>query len=152
MSQIKLAHDARVLVADGKKALVLRNEGDERYWNLQVSHVFEAAPNPATRAQGTDAPGRSLWGTHRSAVDQTDWHNRAEEAFAIQISSKIGEICRLEKVKTLVLAAPPRTLAILREALPAAARGLVQKEVAKDLTKLPTHKIEAALWAEWRLC
>ena len=36
MAGIQIAHDAWVLVGDGEKALVFRNEGDEKFPNFQV--------------------------------------------------------------------------------------------------------------------
>ena len=47
---------AWILVADGKKALLLRNDGEELYPNL---HVIKKSvqENPATHVQGTDRPG-----------------------------------------------------------------------------------------------
>ena len=36
VADIKLVHNIWVLIADGEKALFLRNEGDAEYPNLQV--------------------------------------------------------------------------------------------------------------------
>jgi protein required for attachment to host cells len=145
MTGLRIAHETRVLVADGRKALVLRNEGDELYPNLQVERLLEAPPNPPTRDQGTDAPGRAMMGGRRSAVDQTDWHAQAERAFVHDVAAMVAELCRREKVAGLVVVAPPRALADLRETLPEAVRRLVIAEVDKDLTKHPVHEIERHL-------
>lgn len=59
MSDFRLKHDTWVLVADGEKALFLRNEGDAEYPNLEVVREMHD-DNPPTREQGTDQPGPLL--------------------------------------------------------------------------------------------
>ena len=86
----KLAHDIWVLVADGEKALFLRNEGDADYPHLQVVREMHE-DNPPTHEQGTDRPGRLTDGSdpHRSAVQDTDWHRIAKERFADEIADRL---------------------------------------------------------------
>ena len=59
MSAVRLPHDAMVLVGDGRKALFLRNHGNERFPDLKVERVF-SAPDPPTHEQGSDRPGRAF--------------------------------------------------------------------------------------------
>ena len=58
MDMITIPHDALVFVGDGRKALFLRNAGDEKFPNLITERVF-AEGNPAAREHGTDRPGRA---------------------------------------------------------------------------------------------
>ena len=39
MTKLRIPHDAFVLVGDGRKALFLRNDGDEKFPNLKVEQV-----------------------------------------------------------------------------------------------------------------
>lgn len=55
--RLELKHDGWMVVADGRKALFLRNEGDEKFPNLEVFREEEQV-NPPTREQGTGRPGR----------------------------------------------------------------------------------------------
>ncbi|TIX03020.1 MAG: host attachment protein, partial [Mesorhizobium sp.] len=57
MSNVTLKHGLWIVVADGEKALFLRNEGNTRNPDLQVVQEMEQE-NPATREQGSDRPGR----------------------------------------------------------------------------------------------
>ena len=41
MNNLKSPHNALVFVGDGRKALFLRDEGDEVYPKLKVDNVFE---------------------------------------------------------------------------------------------------------------
>ncbi|MBK5959063.1 host cell attachment protein [Rhodoplanes elegans] len=149
MTKLNIPHDAFVFVADGRKALVLRNEGDEKFPNLRTEQVFVDADNPAAREQGTDSPGRAFAsvGARRSSVEQTDWHVMEEQRFAKESAAALHRLVRDRKVKALVIAAPPKTLAELRRALHNEVKAVVVAEIDKDLTKLPVYEIEKHLKA-----
>ena len=53
---MQVPHNTYVLVADGRKLLFLRNEGDAQALDLKVE-LAEEHPNPADRDQKTDASG-----------------------------------------------------------------------------------------------
>jgi protein required for attachment to host cells len=88
MQEIWIAHDTWILVGDGRKALMLRNDGTPQKPSLNVIDVLKDGDNPRTSAQGTDRPGRVLKGSlgGRSSVEQTDWHEIAEERFAASVA------------------------------------------------------------------
>ncbi|RAI45751.1 host attachment protein [Rhodoplanes roseus] len=148
MTKLSIPHDAFVFVGDGRKALFLRNEGDEKFPNLRTEHVV-VDDNPPAREQGTDAPGRAFAGTgaRRSSVEQTDWHMIEEQRFAKDAAAALHRLVRDRKVKALVIAAPPKTLAELRRALHSEVKTRVVAEIDKDLTKLPLYEIEKHLAA-----
>ena len=54
---LNIPHNAWILVGDGERALILRNDGDEKFPNLVTQEAIRHE-NPATREQGTDRPGR----------------------------------------------------------------------------------------------
>ncbi|WP_256477893.1 host attachment protein [Aurantimonas marianensis] len=145
MTPVKIPHHARVLVADGRKALVLRNEGGPFNPNLTVEHVLEAPDNPPTSEQGSDEPGRTRTQGRRSAVGQTDWHAAAEAAFASDVAEEIDQIRAREDLKALIVVAPPKMLATLRECFTEAVRKLIVAEIDKDLTKQPVSEIQRRL-------
>jgi protein required for attachment to host cells len=143
--KLKIPHDGRVLVGDGRKALMLCNRGDEFHPNLELERLVEAPANPATRLQGTDRPGRVAMGGRRSAVEQSDWHDLAEHRFAAELASILQDFCTRQKVEAVVIVAPPRTLADLRNALPTAVSRHIIAEINKDLTKCSVDEIERHL-------
>ena len=59
MPKISIPRDAFVFVGDGRKALFLRNDGDDKFPHLKTERVM-FGENPPTRAQGTDEPGRTF--------------------------------------------------------------------------------------------
>ena len=147
MLALKIPHNTYVLVGDGAKALLLRNEGDEVYPNLVTTDVLTNAPNPRTAAQGTDRPGHFQDGGtgRRSSAEPTDWHVLAEHRFAQEIAGAVETLNRSGSLTKLIVVAPARTLADLRKALSRDVHGKIIAEVDKDLTHAPVYKIEQLL-------
>jgi protein required for attachment to host cells len=144
---IRIPHRAIVFVGDGRKALFLRNEGNERSPNLKIEAVFEDE-NPPAHSQGSDRPGRVSESSHsgrRSAVEMTDWHELEEKRFARQVAAAAERVLRGEQKTSLIVVAPPRTLAELRSAFHADVRRRIVAEHDKDLTKHPVGDIEKHL-------
>ncbi|ACI92153.1 AtsE [Afipia carboxidovorans OM5] len=143
MSKIKLPPAALVLVADGRKALFLRNAGDEVFPNLVVARAYKD-DNPPTREQGTDRPGRvhESSTSRRSQVETTDWHVVEEQRFIETTADSLKRYVEDEDVKNIVIIAPPRVIGDLRGTLADSVRRQVLTEIEKDLTNQPTYEIE----------
>ena len=146
MSELLIHRDEWVVVCDGAKALVLQNTGDTKFPNLKMREVYEQKDLP-THLLGADRPGRthSSAGAGSSSVTQTDWHNQAEQAFLTQLAEKLDAAVAAGKTKSIILAASPRALGMIRPAYSHALRAAVRAEVDKDLVKLPIHEIEKHL-------
>ena len=56
---MKVAHGMLVMVADGEKLLLFRNEGDEKYPVLNTV-LHEERSSAATHELGSDRPRRSF--------------------------------------------------------------------------------------------
>src|SRR5260221_9820590 len=136
-NKISIPHDAIVFVGDGRKALFLRNAGDEKFPNLKTEQVF-VDQNPATHDQGSDRPRRLFASAtareRRSAVEPTDWHELEEHRFARTVADAFGKLVRERKVKAVVIAAPHRPLAEWRRALHSDVKARIVAEVDKDFT------------------
>ncbi len=147
MNKIAIPHDGMIFVGDGRKALFLRNDGDEKFPNLKTEQVF-ADENPPTHEQGADKPGSTFARantTRRASVGQTDWHHLEEHRFVERVASALEHVVRDRAVPALVIAAPPRTLADLRRAFHADVKKRIVAEVGKDLTHHPVTEIETHL-------
>ncbi len=147
MAKLIIPHDGFVFVGDGRKALFLRNDGDEKFLNLKTERVFVDQKNPPTHEQSTDQPGRLFSGVdgRRGAIAPTDWHELEERHFAREVSAALEKVVRERKVKAVVIAAPPRTLWALRQAFGPDVKTRIIAEIDKDLTKLPLYEIEKHL-------
>ena len=144
MKKLAIPHDAVIFVGDGRKALFLRNDGDEKFPNLKTERVF-AEDNPATHDQGSDRPGRSFASAHstqRSAMESTDLHEIEQHRFVQRVSAALEALVRRLDTPALVIVAPPRALADLRQALHADVKARLIAEIDKDLTKHPVWEIE----------
>jgi protein required for attachment to host cells len=148
MSKLKIRQGEWVVICDGAKALVLENVGDEMFPNLRTKEVYEQKDLP-THELGTDAPGRSFQsvGSARSAMEQTDWHDQAEHLFLEKLAARLDAAISAGETKSLVVAAPPRALGIIRQAYSPAVHKALHAEIDKDLVKLPVHEIEKHITA-----
>ena len=141
-----LPHNSVVLVADGRKMLFLRNEGDAEFPNLVVEKAQEQ-DNPATRDQATDSAGRasSPQGGVQSSVEPTDFHQIEEDRFAADAADflKLGAL--KNDYDSLIVIAPPKTLGELRKHYHKEVSSRLKGELDKDLTGHPIKDIEKAL-------
>ena len=146
MSAIRIHPGDWVVVCDGTKALVLENAGDEKFLNLKTREVYQQE-DPRTHEQGTDAPGRSINSVdaRRSAMEQTDWHQQAEERFLQKLAGHLDAAVNSGQAKSLIVVAPPRALGVLRQAYSHNLRAALRAEIDKDLVKLPLYQIEKHL-------
>ena len=144
MRRRNIPHDAIVFVGDGRKALFLRNDGDEKFANFVTEDVV-VDDNPPTREQGSDKPGRgfaSAGSTRRSAMEPTDWHAIGEHRFAERASGALERLMRARGAPALIVAAPPRTLADLRAALHPEVKARIVLEINRDFVNQPVWEIE----------
>jgi protein required for attachment to host cells len=138
-----------VLVADGEKALFLRNHQDTREYDLRVVwHTH--SESPASHAQGSDRPGRTSVPSspRRAALQEADWHQLGEDRFAAKVAAILNHAAQDNAFEEIVLIAPPRVLGELRTELTSQAMKKVVAEIPKTLTNHPIEKIESLLKVE----
>lgn len=143
---MELPHDSVVLVADGRKLLFLRNEGDAAHPNLVVETAREQS-NPATRDQATDAAGRASTpqGVRGTSVEPTDFHQIEEDRFAADAADLLKRRALSNDYDSLIVVAPPKTLGELRKNYHVEVKRRLKGEIDKDLTGHPIADIENAL-------
>jgi protein required for attachment to host cells len=147
---MQLPHNSFVVVADGKKMLFFRNEGDAAYPKLEVERKLET-PDAPDRDQKTDAPGRAAsasGGAGRSAYEEADFHQIEEDRFAVETAELLRKRALRNEFESLIIVAPPRTLGELRKHYHKEVEKRLAGEVAKDLTGHPVAEIEKILQAE----
>ena len=146
MAILKIRSGDWVVVCDGAKALILENAGDGMHPNLKTREVHEHT-DAKTHEQGTDAPGRAVNSidARRSAMEQTDWHDQAEQRFLADLAKRLDAAVTAGETRSIVMVAPPRALGMLRAAFTATLRDAIRAEIDKDYVKLPVHQIEKHL-------
>jgi protein required for attachment to host cells len=149
MRKSGLPQGAWVLIADGEKALILSNHGDEIDMNLVVERTREQ-DNPAARDWATDRPGRFNDGpsVHRSAVQNTDWHQLEKERFADDLARLLQRSALEGAFDHLAIVASRVVLAELRAKLHEDVTRRIVLEVPKVLTNHPVDEIEMHLTRE----
>lgn len=144
MTRPILKRDDLIVLADGSRALFLLNTGTASepvftsLWRMDQD-------NPRTGDQGSDRPGRAAaaGSTHRSAVEDTDWHRLAKERFAADIAALLHGGAQRGEYGRLVLCAAPMVLGAVRKELHKDVRDRLVAEIDKDFTKTPIKELEA---------
>lgn len=127
-----------VVVADGQRAAVFHNDGPGK--GLQAVEGLGGARSGArSHDMVSDKPGRmqGFAGASGAAsmTARTDPHELEEARFTEHLAGEINQAALEKRFDRLILAAPPRTLGILRQALSRHATERVVAELDKDLTK-----------------
>lgn len=147
---MRVPNGTTVLVADGSRMLLLENRGEAFSPALEViSQRMQDIP-PA-RELSADRPGRAVSsvGSARSAMDETDFHDLAEERFAEEAAECLNAHSRTVNGSGIVVVAPPRMLGKLRQHYQNDVASRLIAEIAKDLTRHPVTEI-ARLIAEYK--
>ena len=140
---MRIPHDAHVLVADGRKLLFFRNEGDADYPTLELVRHAEH-PNPPHHDQARDTAGQSS-STREGTMGETDFHQLEEDRFAADAAEMLRKRALAGEFETLVVVAPPKTLGELRKHYHKEVEKRLAGEIAKDLTGHTVPQIEEAL-------
>ncbi|SEM00577.1 Protein required for attachment to host cells [Roseovarius tolerans] len=144
-----LTNGTWVLIADGEKALFLRNSLDASSPALDVVRKDEQE-NPSDYDQSANRPGRKrdTGVGQSSAMDDTDWHELAKERFAHELGDILYKYAHRGAFERIILVATPPVLGDLRQALHKEVQAKVVAEIPKDLTHHPLDKIETMLKTE----
>jgi len=147
---MQVPHNSFVVVADGKKMLFFRNEGDAEFLKLEVDRKREQE-DLADREMKTDGAGRTFdasGGAGRSAYEETDFHQLEEDRFAAETAEMLKRRALRNEFESLIIVAPPRTLGELRKHYHKEVEKRLTGEIAKDLTGHPVPEIEKILLAQ----
>lgn len=148
MDSIKIPGKSWVVVCDGAKALLLRNEGSMVNLNLKVMETLQQ-DNEMDRDLATDRAGRAHGGAGMapSAMEETNLHDLAEADFLKSLVGRLSEMAFSKEIENVVVVAPPRALGLMRPFYSGSLKGAITAEVPKDLVKHPVSDIEKLLAA-----
>lgn len=150
---MQVPHKAFVVVADGRKMLFLRNEGDATHPNLQVERK-RVQENPADHEQAADLAGSASstrtpganWASGGN-FENTDFHQLEEDRFAADTAELLNKRALDNDFESLIVVAPPGTLGELRKHYHKEVENRLAGEIDKDLTRHTLSEIEQALIA-----
>ncbi len=141
-----IPRNAHVLVMDGGKLLLFKNDGDDAEPDLNiVAHLVQ--DSAATRDQGSGRPGKTheSVGTRRSSYEQTDFHQLDEDNFAVEAADMLKREVLAHHIDNLIIVAAPRTLGELRKHFHIEVERRVIGEISKDVAGRPTDEIMVAI-------
>ncbi len=147
---MQVPHGSFVVVADGKKMLFFRNEGDSEYPKLEIERKREQT-NPSDLDQKTDQAGQAPSGSSGagySSYGETDFHQLEEDRFAAETAELLRKRALGNDFESLIIVAPPKTLGELRKHYHKEVEKRLTGEIAKDLTGHPVTEIEKILKSE----
>ena len=143
-----LPHDTLILVADGRKALFLRNHGDGQQIDLRIASHREREDRKDSDIK-TDAAGRSSRpagvGGFQDTMAEPDFHQQEEDRFARNLSEKVNAMALAGEFDHLVVVAPARTMGELRPLWHKEVSARIIGEHVKEMTDRPIPDIEALL-------
>ena len=144
-----LSNNALVLVADGRRMLFLRNHGDQNQIDLRTE-AHDERQDAKTSEMGTDGPGTQAQsgGYGRPALDQTDFHQQAEDRWAKDAAEELNRRVLAHDFESLAIIAPPKLLGELRKHLHKEVERRVVCTINKEMSGRTTPDIEALIVAE----
>jgi protein required for attachment to host cells len=144
-----LPHNALVLVADGRKLLFFRNQGDEEQIDLRTE-AHDERQDRKDRDLRTDAPGlvQQSAGYGRSTYEETDFQRQEEDRWIRDAAEELKRRALRNDFDALAIVAPPRALGILRKELHKEVERRLVCAVNKEMSGRPIPDIEALLNGE----
>lgn len=138
---MKLKSGTMVMVADGSRFLLLRNEGDALHPDLKVIE-HRSFENPANRELLSDAPGVGFSATSpgRDTYDRADPHQQNEERFAADAAKALVSAAD-RMAGGVIVAASPSMLGVMRRHYDRTVKARLLAEIDKDFTKHPVEEI-----------
>ncbi len=137
-----------IVVADGSRARFFRPEAG-RLVSAGPSDLVAPQSRQRPRTLASDSPGRSFSsarsGARHALEPHQDHHKLEKHRFMTVVAAALDAAHANREFDELVLVAPRRSLGELRGLLPAAVRGRIREEVAKDLTNEPVSRLQQRL-------
>src|SRR4030095_1425058 len=106
-----LPNNALVLVLDGRKTLLFRNQGDQNQIDLRTE-AFDERPDLPNSELKTDAAGSNgqSGGFGRPAYEETDFHQLEEERWAHAAANEINRRALNNDFEALAINPAPQTM------------------------------------------
>jgi protein required for attachment to host cells len=146
-----LPHNALVLVADGRKMLFFRNQGDENQIDLRTE-AHEDRAERKDRDIKTDAPGtmKQSFGYGRSTYEEADFQQQEEDRWIKDAAEELKVRVLRNDFDAVAIVAPPKALGVLKKELHKEVERRVVCTVNKEMSGRPVPDIEALLDSETR--
>jgi protein required for attachment to host cells len=142
-----LPHNALVLVADGRKMLFFRNNGDENQIDLRTESHDARRHQRKDREIKTDAPGttKQSFGYGRSTYEEADFQQQEEDRWIKDAAEELKVRVLRNDFDALAIVAPPKALGVLKKFLHKEVQKRIVCTVNKEMSGRPVPDIEMLL-------
>jgi protein required for attachment to host cells len=142
-----LPHNALVLVADGRKMLFFRNNGDENQIDLRTESHDARRHQRKDREIKTDAPGttKQSFGYGRSSYEEADFQQQEEDRWIKDAAEELKVRVLRNDFDALAIVAPPKALGVLKKFLHKEVQKRIVCTVNKEMSGRPVPDIEMLL-------
>ncbi|MES2699657.1 MAG: host attachment family protein [Pseudomonadota bacterium] len=143
---MKIPHATLVLVVDGRKMILLRNQGDEAQIDLRIETEDEqtlARDHELKTDLAGQSPAPANIGHHGGTMKEPDYQQQDEDRWARKAAEELQRRALANDFPALVVIAPPKTLGVLRQHYHKAVEALLIGELHKEMTDRPVPDIEA---------
>lgn len=133
------------MVVDGARLALFRNDGQGLAPKLRLIEE-ERDVVPPTSEIGADRPGRSFQstGSHRSAYEQTDFHQAMEDRFTGHACARLTEVLKDSDAGAVLIAAPA-VLGQMRQQMEPGTRQRLIAEIDRNYAGHDPEEIEQLL-------
>lgn len=140
---MKISSDTLVVMADGQKAVFLRNESQDPQMKLERLCVMTLAAEPS-RKLGRDRPGHAQIRSEslKTSYRQPDYHQLLENRFLGSVANGIQQFFKIGDFNDIVLIAEPRALGVLRQKIDENLRPSIRAEISRDYLKTNLPDLE----------
>jgi protein required for attachment to host cells len=146
---MSIPNQALVLVADGRKMLFLRNHGGAARLDLKTeAHDERADAKDSDMKTDAAGAGTQSGGYGRPAMDETDFHQQAEDQWAKDAAEMLNRRALANDYEALVVVAPPKTLGELRKHFHKEVEKRLVATFNKEMTDRPIDQIQDLLAGE----
>jgi len=141
-----LPHNALVMVADGRKLLFFRNQGDEQQLDLRTE-AHDARTDRKNGDLRTDAPGttQQSFGYGHSTYEETDFQQQEEDRWVRDAADELKTRALRNDFEALAIVAPPKALGTIKKSLHKEVERRLMFTVNKEMSGRPIPDIEALL-------
>jgi protein required for attachment to host cells len=137
----------KILIADGSIARLIEQDPSCRTFRALDEQVLERNA-PPSREIDADRPGRTFdrAGQARHAKEPpTNPHRHAKHEFVRSVADWLEDLDNQGALERLILVAAPQALGDFRTLLPDRVHAKVVAELDKDLTPIPTTRLDSHL-------
>lgn len=146
-----LPNNALVLVADGRRVIFFRNQGDENQIDLRTE-AHDEREERKDRDLRTDAPGvvQQSFGYGRSTYEETDFQQQEEDRWIKDAAEELKVRALRNDYSALAIVAPPKALGVMKKYLHKEVEKRIVCTVNKEMSGRPIPDIEALLDGQMR--